>query len=382
MPIHGRRFLTLLAFVCAVAPITVGAQNKAAFVSLLGKDTLFVEQYTRTGNHIVGDLVQRQPATVVTHYDITLDAAGRVASIDLTQRKPDGTLGPNFVQAGKLTFATDTVAIEIKRDTTVRRRFAATGAFPTLGPSVALIEVMLSQLKRAKTDSADVNTVGMGSQRPTVISVKFFGDSARVWNSGYAMHYRVDGQGRVLAANGQETTQKYQARRGGSIDIVAVASGFAAADAAGKGFGGPASPRDTARATGIWVDYSRPATRGRDVWKNGVLGDSLWRTGANAATQFHTDTDIAVGGATIPAGTYTLWTHTIRDGAQYELVFNKQIGQWGTEHHAEQDLARVPLVVSSLTPAVDRFTIVVDDASSTIKLQWGTQQLAVPFTRK
>jgi len=380
MPIHISRFFALASLCCAAIPLAAQAPNKSAFVALLGKDTLFVEQYTRTGNHVTGDLVQRQPATVVTHYDITLDASGRVAMIDLGQRKPDGSMGPNFVQAGKLTFANDTVAIEVTRDTTVRRRFAANGAFPTLGPSVGLTEVILSQLKRAKADSVDVSVVGMGSQRPGTIAVKFFGDSARVWNSGFAMHYRVDAQGRVLAVNGQETTQKYQARKTASIDLPAIANGFAAADAAGKGFGGPASPRDTARANGIWVDYSRPAARGRDVWKSGVLGDTLWRTGANAATQFHADADLTIGGATVPAGTYTLWTHTIKDGAQYELVFNKQVGQWGTEHHAEQDLVRVPLTVSGLSPAVERFTIAVGDGA--IKLQWGTQQLSVQFTQK
>ena len=364
------------------APLAAQTPYPGAFVVTLGKDTFFVEQYTRVGNRMTGDLVQRQPSTVVTHYTVNLDPGGRVRSIELAQRKPDGSVGPNLVQAGKLTFANDTVGIEVKRDTTITRRFAAASAFPTLGPSIGLTEVILSRLQRAKVDSVDVNVVGMGSQRPGVISVKFFGDSARVWAGGYAMHYAIDSRGRITGVNGLESTQKYTARRVPSVNLTAIANGFAAADAAGKGFGGPASPRDTARATGggIWVDYGRPALRGRDVWKNGVLGDTLWRTGANAATQFHTDADLVVGGQTIPAGTYTLWTHTIKDGAQYELVFNKQTGQWGTEHHGEQDLVRVPLTVSRLSTPAERFTIAVDDAS--IKLQWGMQQLAVTYTKK
>jgi hypothetical protein len=44
----------------------------------------------------------------------------------------------------------------------------------------------------------------------------------------------------------------------------------------------------------LWIDYGRPALRGRDVWANGVLGDTLWRTGANAATQFRTDVDLVL----------------------------------------------------------------------------------------
>jgi len=52
---------------------------------------------------------------------------------------------------------------------------------------------------------------------------------------------------------------------------------------------------------------------------NGVLGDTIWRTGANAATQLRTDADITIGGAPVPAGTYSLWTHASPRGG-YELM--------------------------------------------------------------
>src|SRR6185295_14562232 len=107
------------------------------------------------------------------------------------------------------------------------------------------------------------------------------------------------------------------------------------------------------------IIYSRPALRGRDVWKNGVLGDTLWRTGANAATLFRTDAMLMIGSAMIPAGTYTLWTHTIKDGAEYELVINKQTGQWGTSYDPKQDLARVPLTRKSVGASAERFTLSV-----------------------
>jgi hypothetical protein len=130
------------------------------------------------------------------------------------------------------------------------------------------------------------------------------------------------------------------------------------------------------------VDYSRPMTRGRRVFgPNGVLGDTIWRTGANAATQFRTNVPLTIAGQTVPAGTYTLWTLAVP--GRYQLIFNKQTGQWGTEYHAEQDLLRVPLQAGQLSQPVERFTILIDPAGAnagTLRLRWDTTELSVPFT--
>jgi Protein of unknown function (DUF2911) len=144
------------------------------------------------------------------------------------------------------------------------------------------------------------------------------------------------------------------------------------------GIAGPASTRDTVRASiggaNVWVDYGRPALRGRNVWVNGVLGDTIWRTGANAATQLRTDRELNIGGTIVPPGTYSLWTRTTASG--YELIINRQAGQWGTEYHPDRDLARVPLRESAVAGPVERFTIALDGGA--LAMTWGTKQLSVP----
>jgi hypothetical protein len=110
------------------------------------------------------------------------------------------------------------------------------------------------------------------------------------------------------------------------------------------------------------------------VWVDGVLGDSIWRTGANAATQLRTDADIRIGGALVSAGTYTLWTATTPLG--HQLIINKQFGQWGTEYHPDRDLARVALTESQEGTSVERFTIAIDPRGM-MSLQWGTRKLSV-----
>jgi hypothetical protein len=166
-----------------------------------------------------------------------------------------------------------------------------------------------------------------------------------------------------------------------SVRLEALAADFAARDAAGRGLGAM-SARDTARGTvgtaSVWVDYGRPAVRGRVIFGGIVPWGQVWRTGANAATQFSTDKDLVIGGTTLPAGKYTLWTLPTRDGAT--LIINGQTGQWGTDYDAGRDVARVPLTVSSLPTPVERFTIAVGDGALT--MSWDRTRFSVPLQVK
>ena len=201
-----------------------------------------------------------------------------------------------------------------------------------------------------------------GARGSTPLPVKLIGrDSARISWFGSPLYVRHDGRGGILWADGRQTTVKVRVDRVAAADLDTLAVEWTQRDVA-SGVAGAVSTRDTARATigraSVWVDYGRPALRGRDVWASGVLGDTIWRTGANAATQLRTDADITIGGASVPAGTYSLWTHATARG--YELIVNRQSGQWGTEYHPERDLVRVPLRVSSVAGPAERFTITLD----------------------
>ena len=84
--------------------------------------------------------------------------------------------------------------------------------------------------------------------------------------------------------------------------------------------------------------------RGRKIFGGLVPYDQVWRTGANAATSLKTDVDLTIGGANVPAGSYTLYT--LPGMNSWKLIINKQTGQWGTEYSEGQDLARVDMKVS------------------------------------
>ena len=85
--------------------------------------------------------------------------------------------------------------------------------------------------------------------------------------------------------------------------------------------------------------------KGRQIFGDGGLVAKdrtapIWRAGANSATALHTEGDLDIGGLSVPKGDYTLFVN-LKDPAQWELVINKQTGQWGLTYKADMDLGRV-----------------------------------------
>jgi hypothetical protein len=369
---------------------TNGAAESGAFVVRLGADTVAAEQWTRTpganGARLEGDVFNRAPIARVTHYVVDLDAGGRPTRAEITTRRPDGTPMPNQSRNTVYTFRGDSAFAELQMPDSVARVRAAApaGTFPNVANSYALWESAVRAVRAAGSDSGAIRLWGGGPQVQTLpvrvrnaqeTTVTYFGDPV-------AMHF--DPAGRLVHVDGSRSTNKQEVERTASVDVAAIASRYGAQPAMGQ-----ASPRDTTRATvgaaQLLVDYGRPSVRGRTVW-GGVLvpKNAIWRTGANAATTFVTSRDLTIGGKAVPAGTYTLYTWASDQGT-YELVVNRQTGQWGTDYKQEMDLVRIPLTATPLSAPVEQFTIAIEPAGAnggSFVMRWGTQQLAVPFTVK
>jgi hypothetical protein len=157
------------------------------------------------------------------------------------------------------------------------------------------------------------------------------------------------------------------------------------APAAAQQGGQPLSPRDTARleiAAGkrVYVDYGRPSMRGRRIVGELVPYGRVWRTGANAATTLVTETDLRIGDALVPRGTYTLYTLPTAQG--WTLIVNRQTGQWGTQYDASRDLVRIPMRTTRLAQPVEKFTIALERGTArgtgTLAMAWENTRLTVP----
>ena len=112
----------------------------------------------------------------------------------------------------------------------------------------------------------------------------------------------------------------------------------------GKPLASPAATAET-RLNGkaVATHYNAPSVRCRKVMGGVVPYGQVWRTGANPATSFTTETDLMIGNLPVPAGSYTLYTLPAAPGTPWMFIVNKETGQWGTEYHQAQDLGRVPM---------------------------------------
>lgn len=383
-----------------LAPIALTAQtpDSGAFLITLGADTIIVERYTRTGDQLVDDMVLRdRTPTVLRHYVATLRPDGSIARLELDAKPAAGAAGPAL--HGVATFTTEETFFEITRDGQTRRATVVTpaGALPFFNNSYTLYEQIGRRARTLGKGPVKISVIGFGDSSPFDLTVAFPAADSLTVGFGVAAPtlMRVDATGRVLGADGRLTTQKVIVTRLPALDVGAFAARFA-----GRALG-TLSPPDSVRAevvgARIAIDYSRPAMRGRKIFGAVVPWDSVWRTGANAATRFTTSADLVIGGKTIPKGTYTLWT--LPSPAGWKLIVNSQTkapcqgsacmlptrrALWGTDYAADSDFVRLDLHVEQLTRPVEQFTIAVapQDNGAVLRMEWETTRVSIPFTRK
>jgi hypothetical protein len=127
------------------------------------------------------------------------------------------------------------------------------------------------------------------------------------------------------------------------------------------------------------IDYGRPSLKGRDMLAKAPVG-TVWRMGANKATTLEAGGDLVFGESTVPKGSYSLFAKRL-DEKSWQLIFNSQTGQWGTQHDASLDVAAVPLSWEQQETSTEQFTIEISAGGDggEIKMMWGTHVLKAGF---
>lgn len=137
------------------------------------------------------------------------------------------------------------------------------------------------------------------------------------------------------------------------------------------------------------IKYCAPSVGGRQIFGEGgrVMQDPtapIWRAGANDATAFHTSADLTIAGLAVPKGDYTLYVN-VKDPDAWELVINKETGQWGTSHDASKDLGRVKMVMTKPPALIEMLKYTISSSGGnkgTIQLAWEKHIASVAVTSK
>jgi hypothetical protein len=387
--------LLFLACCSATAP-----SERYGFVTVLGNDTVSVERVERSSTRLVTDGVDRWPFVRRRHTEFDLAANGTIRRMVMDVRTPNGRSARERGRRVTADFSRDRVTISVRDSGGVRDTSFATGGAITV-PHVSMMYSVIELEIAAALRQAAGNGLAPGD---SVLFRQFYPDRdvgpSFTLHRGY-VHLRpggkvelrhdwlagtgdvtVDSSGRMLTYSGQRSTYKVAVTRTTTPpDIDALGDRLAAAE---RGTGQQQlSVRDTTRMTignaTFSVDYGRPLARGRTLLGNVISYDRVWRTGANAATQFTSSAPITLAGLPVPAGTYTLWTVPHRRGV--ELIVNRQTGQWGTEYNRAQDLGKVPMKAESVDASVDKFTISIEQSDTrhgTLVMSWGTFRWTAP----
>ncbi|UCC84829.1 MAG: DUF2911 domain-containing protein [Gemmatimonadota bacterium] len=390
-PSTGRCGATALLASGLIILATGCADQTRAYVERLGVDTMSVETYERTANGFSGSVVTRAPHTLMATYAAELGPEGTITRMVVEWSTPPEN--PEGAQAWgyTVTIEGDSATVERRggRNPGTSRMEVPAGVIPTVGTTpvtFAVLEQAVHQAIASGSDSYPVHflAVGRGRIMPNTI-VRLSPDSVSMDFFGSPYVAQVTAEGRILSRSGERTTYKAVGEQISTLNLAGLAADFAARDARGEGIGVP-SPGATVETTiggaNLTVEYSQPATRGREIWGGLVPYDEVWRTGANAATSFTTDRDLEIGGAEVPAGSYTLFSIFTAESAQ--LIINRQTGQWGTMYDEAQDLVRINLTPEALAEPVERFTISIEPSGdgAMLLLTWDTTRFSVPIVVK
>ncbi|HET7118383.1 MAG TPA: DUF2911 domain-containing protein [Hanamia sp.] len=132
----------------------------------------------------------------------------------------------------------------------------------------------------------------------------------------------------------------------------------------------------------IELTYSRPGLKGRNVFGTIVQYDSLWRTGANAATKIKFNDPVEISGHKVDTGSYAIYTIPHKNG-EWTFILNRGFNNSGTSGYKEsENVFRQNIKSSKTTNKVETFTMQFADIkpeSCVLSLMWDNVVVNVPI---
>ena len=132
----------------------------------------------------------------------------------------------------------------------------------------------------------------------------------------------------------------------------------------------------------IKITYSRPHKRGREVFGNPELVpyDSVWRTGANEATEITVTKPIEIAGERLDPGTYTVFSIPQKD--KWTIILNSELGQWGAyKYNKEYDVLRFDVPTTQMETVYEPFTIEFEQGKKNVNIimMWDRTKVTIPI---
>lgn len=131
------------------------------------------------------------------------------------------------------------------------------------------------------------------------------------------------------------------------------------------------------------VVYSRPQKSGRTIFGDLIEYGSVWRLGANEATEIELYKAVKIGDKKIPKGRYTLYAIVNTDN--WTFILNKDTETWGAfKYNADKDVARTTVPVQKTTEVAENFSMwfAKTETGCNLVVAWDTIKVNMPINLK
>ncbi len=135
--------------------------------------------------------------------------------------------------------------------------------------------------------------------------------------------------------------------------------------------------------TKVSLEYSRPSAKGRTIFGDLVPYDKVWRTGANASTKITLQEKGRIGGKSIEAGTYALYTIPGKELWTIIIHSNTKLRSLaGSAYDPSNDVFRFDVKSQSINLYIETFTLQFSDLqtnSCNLQLLWENTLVNIPI---
>ncbi len=378
--------LMRMALIATVVPLAAcsdggdGAPERAAYLTLMGDDTLAIE-WMEFGDGVVNaQALIRGSRTTMADYHLMTDESGEVTMYTETVHAAGDLQGQPLRSSAVVMEGGEHFLVATRDGEEQRREFT--------GPpgSVPFVDMLHWPFEAALRQQASAG--GFAEAVPTFtgrgMEFGLMDNEDGTWGLRHPSRgvstFSMDADGRIQTLDGTGSTRAYQLTRipYDQLDPETMAATFA--DRPLGELSGRGQIDDRVGGVAFTGHYGQPRKRGREIFGGLLAYGVWWRTGANQATHFSLDGDIVIDGEVIPAGDYTLSSVPQEDGGV--LIINRRTGQGGQSYDEAEDQARVQLRRDALDETVEAFEIRVVEAEGggRIELRWDDTVYWVPFT--
>ncbi|OQP67063.1 hypothetical protein A3860_01520 [Niastella vici] len=128
------------------------------------------------------------------------------------------------------------------------------------------------------------------------------------------------------------------------------------------------------------VIYSRPQKNGRTIFGELIKYGSVWRLGANEATEIEFFKDVAITDKKVQKGRYVIYC--IPHENNWTLVLNDDLYTWGLKIDSTKDEYKFTIPIAKTRFPYELFTMEFEKANKGMQLimEWDSVKASLPIT--